>query len=392
MHLIIITPIFPPASGGAATYYQVLSRGLLEASLVREVTVITECFPGEPSRSVDCGGKRRVIRLFPHRAGGALSKLNQGIRYCIQNLQYRRLPALITSLEGDAVLVHSSLQNFANLFDPIVKRLRDKVLLIADVRCHQMPAAKVARRLKHYHRIIACSENVEAHLTRQGPLGGRLVTIPVPQESLGIEDTRENRQIVTSAGLQPGRYMLFAGLIKRRKGIELLLDAYQSYLQNELESLDLALVGQGKDATLLRRARHLSGVHVLGSVDRFRLLVLMKFAALNVNLSFSEGMPRVCLEALALGTRVILPAGVPEFRRFCAPWVAASDHDPDVLARQFSELLKGLPASGYPLERHDIARTLPLYAELLSVGRSRAGTDPTFRPPLLDSSDRSANE
>lgn len=374
MHLIILTPIFPPASGGAATYYETLSRALLEAGVARQISIISERFPGEPARTTDSSGRLRVIRLFPHRAGGALSKFSQGARYCWQNVQYRLLPELIASSGGDTVLVHSSFQNFGNLLGPILERLRNKALLIADVRDHQMPASKVGRRLESYHRIIACSENVAAHVALHSKLCARLVVIPIPQQSVEIGDTQEHRQIVTDAGLQPWRYILYAGLIKRRKGIELLLDAHQSYRRQE-PYLDLVLVGSGKDPRLLSRAESLPGVRLLGPVEHSRLLVLMKFAALNVNLSSSEGMPRVSLEALAVGSRVILPPGVPEFRRFCLPWVAASDHDPDVLAHQFRSVLSGPATSGYPLERHSIAQTLPLYAELLESGPNLATVD-----------------
>jgi glycosyltransferase involved in cell wall biosynthesis len=368
MHLMIVTPIFPPATGGAATYYGTLSRELLASGGVRRITIITERFPGESAQTEDSSRKLRVVRLFPHRAGGALGVLGQGTRYCLQNLQYPGLLAIVEATGVNAVVVHSSFHNLPNLLGTTIARLPGSVLRIADVRDHQMPATKLAQ-LEVYDRIIACSENVAEHLARHAVLRERVRVIPIPQDTLLVADTAANRQIVADAGLEPERYILFAGLFKRRKGVELLLDAHRTYQASALRAgapmLTLAFAGVVKERAFARRAARMPGVRILGPLERARLLALMRFAALNVNLSSSEGMPRACLEALALGTRVILPPGIPEFRRYCGPWVAASDDDPEVLARQFGAVLSQPPPAGYPLEQHSIDHVLPRYIEVL---------------------------
>ena len=124
-----------------------------------------------------------------------------------------------------------------------------------------------------------------------------------------------------------------------------------------------AIAGVAKESSGVKRASTIDGVQLLGSVPRPQLLALMQNAALNVNLSTSEGMPRTSLEALALGTRVLLPLGIPEFERYCGSWVASSQ-DPGAIAAQFIDMLVEPPATGYPIETHSINRVLEKYNEL----------------------------
>jgi len=351
-----------------------LSRALLDAGLVERVTVVTERLPGQPSESAE--GALRVIRLFPCRAGGVFPAPMQYVRYLVQNLLCLRLPALIKSEGVDVLLVHSSFHNHANLLGFAIAGIPRRVRLIADVRDMEVPLHRLVH-LEAYDRIIACSDNVTEHLRRHEPLADRIESIPVPQEPLHIPDSPGNFELVNGMGLEPQRYILFAGLLKAAKGVDFLLDAYLHYRKDEAAPLDLALAGVPKSRALAERARNIPGVHVLGEVERTRLLVLMKYAALNVNLSGMESVGRVCLEALALGTRAILPAGVPEFQRHCPRWVAASSTDPEIVAEQFRVALRSPPCTDYPLENHRLQEILPRYGDLIRGIASEAASSAT---------------
>jgi glycosyltransferase involved in cell wall biosynthesis len=363
MHLAIVTPIYPPALGGAATYYGMLGRALLQNGIVERVTVLTEQFPGERQLSITDDGQLTIVRLFPYRAGGSVSRPAQYIRYSWQNLQYCRFPSLFRNWGIDTAMIHSSFHNHPNVLDAVLPYLGRSIDLIADVRDHLLPAPNL-KVLAAYRRIVACSGNVENHLRGHAQLGERIVQIPIPQEPLAATQC-EDEHSLAEFRLRPDGYILFGGLIKPGKGVDLLLQTYAAYRDSSPEPRDLVLAGTIKDTALARRASQQAGVRCLGALPRQRLLTLMRFAAVNVNLSPAEGLPRVSLEALALGTRVMLPAGIPEFDRYCADWVAASNDNPNVLASQLKWILCQPPPRAYPVERHYMSNVLPLYAAVL---------------------------
>lgn len=364
MHLAILTPIYKPATGGAATYYSLLGSMLIANRIVERVTVITERMPGESHDASEADGSLRIMRVFPYRASSAAGWLRQRALYLVQNLLYYRLPAIVKSLGVDVLLVHSSFHNQFNLLGGPLRLIQKHTRLVADVRDCQMPAAKLSQ-LEPYTQIIACSENVYSHLATRPSLSARVHTIPIPQADLPLPDTPTSEEVVRELGCDPERYLLAVGLLKSRKGVDLLLDAYVNWRAQSGQSFDLVLVGTIRDKALARRARRAPGVRLLGAVARTRLLALMKHAALNVNLSLSEGMPRASLEALALQTRVILPAGIPEFRRHCLPWVAVSTTDAKLLAQQFREALAAPPPLCYPLNHHSPSMVVKHYIEVL---------------------------
>ncbi len=300
--------------------------------------------------------------MFPYRAGAQMGKISQYSRYAVQNLQYWLFPHLVSQCKPDVVLVHSSFHNFLNLLTPVIRRISRTIPVIADVRDHQLPIRRLGQ-LDAYSAVIACSRNVQVHLEKNPVLSSRVTHIPVIQESL-ITPRTNTPQTLQRHRLTTCSYLLFAGLIKQGKGVELLLRTYESYRAKGHHD-ELLLVGLCKDAKLLERASKIPGVRILGAVSRDELLDLMACARMNINLSGSEGMPRTSLEALALGTRVLLPQGIPEFLEYCPSAVACSD-DPDALARQVEDLLGSPVAPSYPFELHAPTAVLPQYEALFA--------------------------
>ena len=48
IHPLIITPLYPPAVGGAATYYSQIAAEMVGRDQIRALTILTERFPGQP--------------------------------------------------------------------------------------------------------------------------------------------------------------------------------------------------------------------------------------------------------------------------------------------------------------------------------------------------------
>lgn len=363
MRLVIVTPIFQPATGGAATYYRLLCDALLDKQIAQHITIVTEAFPGQPAVELLHDGRLQILRLFPHRAGGAMSKARQYVLYLLQNLQYMRLARLVEEAEADTVLIHSSFHNQLNLLQFALPRLRKQARLIADIRDHQLPRNNFAQ-LSLYARVVGCSQSVVNHLAKD-PVLARLVRyIPIPQEPLRPPSTDASSAVLARCGLADAHYILFAGLIKQGKGVDLLLDAYAMLRQHMDHAPALVLVGMGKDSGLVDKANQMAGVHLLGPMCRNDLLALVHRASLVVNLSSSEGMPRICLEAMALARPVLLPRNIPEFDEHAPRFVAVSDSDPHAIAMQMHETLMCEATAPYPVERHNIDHVLGQYEEL----------------------------
>lgn len=362
MHVAIVTPIFAPARGGAAVYYGLLSAALIDHGIVTRITVYTERFPGLPSEEATAAGRLVVRRRFPFRAGGAIAGIGKYARYGFQNLQYRSVVGELLAAAPDVLVVHSSFMNQANLMHRALRVLSGRVRLVADVRDHEMPRSMLGQ-LEQFDAIIACSENVAAHVAQNPGLSAKTVSIPVPQESIEPPAREHIARVLASHRAQPRSYLLYAGSVKPSKGVGLLLESYAAYRRSCAAPVDLLIAGVGKDGALAATATGTAGVRLVGALPRPDLLALMSGAAMNVNLSSSEGMPRVCLEALALGTRVLLPAGVPEFARYCPASVVRSTQA-SVVAAQIAERLAAAPCT-YPVERHGLSALLPLYEAVL---------------------------
>jgi glycosyltransferase involved in cell wall biosynthesis len=369
---MIITPIYPPVAGGAATYYGLLSRGLLANGSVKHVTVITEYYGG---RNCDefAAENIEVVSLFPFRAGGKKNKIQQYLLYGMQNLLYMFIPYLVRKHKPDVVIVHSSFHNFFNLIiAPVVRRLSTKVPLIADVRDHQLPAQQL-KQLEPYHALIACSLNICNHIQQSEILAGRISHIPVIQESIGVSRQSAIRTL-DKYELAQDSYLLYAGLIKADKGIELLMQTYEVLCSRGC-TLKLIIVGEYKDSRLLKRLLSIPGVRWLGPVVREELLDLMSCSSMSINLSSSEGMPRTSLEALALGVQVLLPKGIPEFDEHCKGSVVCSTA-PELVASQIERLLLSQPEHNYPIEEHAPDYVLSKYEQLFDklISEFRSGS------------------
>lgn len=364
MRLAIVTPIFPPATGGAATYYGLLCDALIKRQVVEHIIVITEAFPGEARSKSLHNGRLQVLRMFPHRAGGTLNKARQYWFYALQNLQYMALPRVAEKAAAEVVLIHSSFHNQLNLLHMVLPSLERRARLIADIRDHQMPQRNF-RQLRHYSRIVACSQNVMSHLAADPSLSRIAQYIPIPQEPLDPPSGDACSKLDERTGLAGRAFILYAGLIKQEKGVALLLEAYAALRAQMADAPNLVLVGLAKDQALLAKANQMDGVCHLGPMNRQDLLTLLYRSSLVVNLSSSEGMPRICLEAMALSKPVILPRHIPEFEQQAPGSVAASEDNPHVIAAQMRDTLKRGNRARYRIDQHHIDNVLSAYESLL---------------------------
>jgi glycosyltransferase involved in cell wall biosynthesis len=76
-----------------------------------------------------------------------------------------------------------------------------------------------------------------------------------------------------------------------------------------------------------------------------------------------EGLPRVCLEAISIGCKVVLPPGVPEFRRQCPDFVLPRV-TAEAIAGKMEEVLLSDKTPQFTWEDHEPAKALRRYVSL----------------------------
>lgn len=343
MRVLLVTPLFFPSLSGAAVYFDTLARHLAAATPACDVTILTPRVPGAPAR--ERRGGARVLRLLPRSrlAAPAAVAVARALRADVVHYHtiasYRGLPRLAALLPG-----------------PLVGDMRD--LAARDEGVDVAP-------YRHCSRLICAAENILAFLRARGVPPARLVHVPIPL----VPPTPPSPAAVAAArarwGLPADRpYALFVGAIIPYKGVAELLAAMEA-VWAQLPELGLVLAGpltpEG-DAAFpggFRAALRDPRVRYLGPVPHDEVPALMAGAEVVVLPSRREGMPRVCLEAIALGRKVVLPPGVPEFARACPEAVLDAVTPEAIAAAIVRACREGRPVR-YPLEQHDPARVAAL--------------------------------
>jgi glycosyltransferase involved in cell wall biosynthesis len=361
MHPLIVTPLYPPAIGGAATYFGIVAPGLAGHPAIDRVTVLTERLPGQPVEWSD--GKLRVLRRLPTRAGvaqrGRWARTSGYAR--TQWWFHAHFGALRRQLGADVIhlhtryggrLLYSALQRSRA---PVIANLHDKLTA-------PFSLTGVADTL------LCCAEGVRRFASQGGFPDRRTVLLPLPLVVPPLPPPAQVAATCSRYGMTPATYLLFVGDITARKGVYDLLDAFRRW--QPPSTIGLVFVGANWEGErFLREVRGSRGVSYLGPVPRDDAWRLMRGAAIVVLPSHNEALPYVILEAVAMGTRVICPPGIPEFERHL-PDAILPTVNAEAILRVLQSVLVQKKLPSYPMSEHNPERVLSglvnLYEE---VGR-----------------------
>ena len=356
-NLMIITPIFKPATGGASTYYNMLANALIEHSEnLSRVIVMTEYFPGQ--KRIEKDGCLTVLRLLPFRSARKKGGYSYFL-YFLQNAFYLLIPLLIYIYKANVLLAHSSFHNHPNIFHYVIRWSKfafKKLKLVSDIRDRLLPYKRF-QELNLYDAKIVCSQGVKDHCESGGL--SDLLLIPVIQEKVDAQRLPKAKNIFKRFNIPFKSYFLCVGLVKPEKGVQLVLDSFLEYQKEYNEDTILIFCGIVKDVPFFKKCLGLKSVYFTGPLIRNEVLSLMNSARLCLNLSLSEGMPRASLEALALNKPVLLPKGVPEFEFYASHHVMNSN----ALVNQMKKAER--IRCDYPIANHYIENVLPLYEKVL---------------------------
>ena len=212
-------------------------------------------------------------------------------------------------------------------------------------------------------KFIACSLNVNDALLKAGVAEQQILHVPVPHDTAKCSDDKV-AVYLTKTGLVQGQYIAYAGLIKKEKNVDLLVKAFKRYREIGGTIPRLVLAGLMKDAGSLRDLIDSEpAISYVGNLRQDDVRALFAGAALVVNPSPIEGMPRSSLEAITQCVPVILPPNIPEFASTDASLIAGSDVD-GLCALMLSQTVNQKKAT-YSVTVHDSLSVLAQYNDLI---------------------------
>lgn len=342
MNVLVLTGLFPPNIGGAATYFAMLLRHLSKERDIEKIVVLAEWIPNR--QIIDQKGRQTVVwRCLPQRDSNAVRvSFDKLAMFLATHLLLTFLvPFLVLRYRIDIIHAHSRLARrylwlIARVFGAAcIFDLRDKMFRASNVRKSDM--------------LICASRAVYEEAVRKGLGPERMTQIPIPFEPLTSPD---NGDALMSAYSLTKPYLCFVGSISPNKGIYELIDAFQEFREaNNNYSLIIAGVNR-EGAGLFERIGNRRGVRYLGELNTSQVAVLIQNSELVVLPSKSEGMPRVCLEAISLSKKVICPPNIPEFNEACPEFVL-NEVTVANLRDKIEETLKSGEVPSYPLGKHD---------------------------------------
>jgi len=344
MRILITTALYPPAVGGAATHFDNIASHLTRYGDVEEVTILTERMPGEPASIVT--GKLCLLRLLPTRVSAGRKPLpTHAATYILtQGWFALRLRRLVRARGLDLIHFHTRFRG-RHFFSAL---RHAGVPVIADLHDKMADPTRLASVADH---LLCCGEGVLRFAVEGGFSAQRATYIPLAFEPPDPRPPREIEHLRHLYALQDDRYLLFVGDITYSKGVYELLDAFAGW-QRHHPGVRLLLVGTNREGRrFLKRLRLAEGVTYLGAIPHAHVLGLMQSAAIVLLPSRSEGLPRVMLEAIGLGRKVICPPDIPEFDRYCPDFVL--EHvEVSALVRKMEAVWQADRPPTYPFALH----------------------------------------
>ena len=291
MPLVAVTveQLWRPQPGGIATYVRGLLRGLSELESSWQVVGLAPRAPGD-------GGVAVALRRAPF-SGRVLTRL------------WAKWPV--------GVPAHLDALHATTLAGPFRGAARNSVAL-HDVLWRDEPGTSTKAGISFHERRL---RHVLAHdeltlIVTSPPLATRLIAEGVASERvycarMGVDDgvtpapTAATDALLYAHGVQ-GPFTLYAGTREPRKNLARLLAAHRAARAVRPELGPLVVVGPEGwgEATS-------SGAVILGPQSRAQLKGLLERASVFAYVPLNEGWGLPAVEALALGTRVVVSTTTP---------------------------------------------------------------------------------
>lgn len=355
--VFLCTPLFPPSVGGAATYTSILVEKLLEKMDFCRFIILTTKVRGVKTLSVN---DRTIILRFLLTPYYGSSYSKKVLITLINNI--------IALIIGFGVLILfkiSVCHVMANSYFHFIARLMYllKVIVIIDMRSQYSAKLNIPGYI-----YISCSENITEIAKESLPNGKPLVYIPVQINREDLDSLNIDK--IKDLGDRYSPFLLYVGEIRESKGVGLLIESFKIFNKKNNNKYKLLLIGPNhcKD-----NCKDEENIYILNGKTVQEVYHYMAAAELLILPSKSEGMPRVCLEALYLKKKVLCPSCVPEFRRYIPRFIVESDCSV-WLAEKIEAVLSCPDYPNYPLAQHIDEKVYDVFKSLYCIKMNK--TDP----------------
>ena len=344
MRILLISPAYPPAVGGAATFSRIIASLVSQDSRMTHFYLLTERMKGEPTHSTQ--GNLTILRLLPNRLSRPSTTFAyHALSWAATELFFSlRLHAIVKRYNIDLVHFHTRYQGplfrraIGTLQRPRIAELQDK-----------LTAGEQLRVLSDW--LVCCGEGVQRHAIATGYPQDKLSLIPVPIESIPPARLLTLEQLVLDIPAAKQPYILYVGDISSRKGVYELLAAIADW-EDRPDDLRLLIVGINRDGKAFTQvADNYAWLTVTGHLKHIQVQTLMRHAAMVVLPSKSEGLPRVMVEALLQDCKVVAPPNIPEFDREMPEFVFPTI-TPDAIREKIEAVYTNPQHPNYPVEKH----------------------------------------
>ena len=346
MTIWLIFPLFPPYVGGAAAQAAILAKGFAKERAIQKIIVLTEHLEGS---WVERSDRVTVLRILPRRAS-----LEE------KNLVWYMFTYLITQIQViGCVLLWTLLSSTKNkhIFH-IHRRYAKKWFglgvigkiagsqIVVDVQDH----AFNPRHFLPFWRISYVSHEIGEKLKSFPGLDKNKLSFN--QVPIDFDEIIALSKSEPHCPLPSGEYILFVGDVKRDKGVIELLTAFGNLKTHNSVEFTLVIAGPNHLEEEIE-PELLKDVKMLGRVPKQDVYHLIKNARLLILPSKSEGLPRVCVEAMFLQTPVICPPGIRAFKDAC-PHSVLSEISVAAIEEMLLRPPESLLCDSYPFEDHQI--------------------------------------
>ncbi|MCP4422729.1 MAG: glycosyltransferase family 4 protein [Chloroflexi bacterium] len=350
MRILIITALYPPATGGAATYFGDIIPLLVQKDTIEKVVVLTESLPDQPQLYKSEG--LNILRRLPTRVSVPRRALPwHALSYVRTQLWFwHQLPRLVRKYKIDIIHFHTRYQG--RLFYRTLQRC--SVPVLADLRDKMSDPEQLTAVS---HQLLCCGIGVRHFAIEGGFPAQRINLIPVPFHAPTPLSASALTALRQQYDVEDGRFILFVGDMTFNKGVYELLSAFAQW-QTTHPDVKLLMVGTNREGDVfLKRVTAVSNIHFLGHIPHTHVLGLIQAAQMLLLPSRSEGLPRVILEAISLGTKVICPPNIPEFDQ-TIPQSILPVVEATALATIMEKVWHDTSVPAYPLQNHTVDKVV----------------------------------
>ena len=299
LRVLIVHVWFWPHVGGGDQHVEMLGRELVK--LGHEVTVWCADVPGHNPRQFQRGGIE-VVRLPPSRILGGVDPVVSLDGLSMDGFDIVHLHDTLP------VLIRKTLKMARNAGVPVVTTYHNDYIKhgIISNSIKSLRWALQGRKTLHSSNARIVLTDYFENLLRSKRVKGRIDVIP--NGFSPIEDAAERPSTLGELGER--KLLTFVGRLREQKGLDVLMDAWDSLAANSDPGFDLAIAGKGELGDWLTErianAAQNQSIHRLGLVSEGEKLWLLENSTGIVIPSRFEGLPTVMLEAMHASSPVIM--------------------------------------------------------------------------------------